>query len=66
MISDEEFLLLYDENSSKNTELEPSFNVRTRVLKSVTATQEHLDMRSGCHGAKLLPVGVVVPRTSDA
>ena len=34
------------------------FNLRTRVLKSVTATQERLDMRSGCHAAKILPVGV--------
>ena len=29
-----------------------------RVLKSVTADQERLDMRSGCHAAKTLPVGV--------
>ena len=34
------------------------FNLRTRVLKSVTAAQERLDMRSGCHSAKILPVGV--------
>jgi len=34
------------------------FNLRTRVLKSVTATQERLDMRTGCHTAKILPVGV--------
>ena len=34
------------------------FNRRTRVLKSVTAAQERLDMRSGCHAAKILPVGV--------
>ena len=34
------------------------FNQRTRVLKSVTATQERLDMRSRCHAAKTLPVGV--------
>ena len=34
------------------------FNLRSRVLKSVTATQECLDMRSGCHAAKILPVGV--------
>ena len=34
------------------------FNLRTRVLKSVTAAQERLDMRSGCHAAKILPVGV--------
>ena len=34
------------------------FNVRTRVSKSVTAAQERLDMRSGCHAAKILPVGV--------
>ena len=32
-------------------------NLRTRVLKSVTAAQERLDMRRGCH-AKILPVGV--------
>ena len=29
-----------------------------RVLKSVTAAQERLDMRSGCHAEKILPVGV--------
>ena len=34
------------------------FNLRTRVMKSVTAAQERLDMRSGCHAAKVLPVGV--------
>ena len=34
------------------------FNLRTRVLKSVATTQEHLDKRSGCHAAKILPVGV--------
>ena len=34
------------------------FNPRTRVLKSVTASQEGLDIRSGCHAAKILPVGV--------
>ena len=34
------------------------FNLRTRVLKSVTAAQERLDMRSGCHAAKILPAGV--------
>ena len=34
------------------------FNLRTRVLKSVTAAQECLDMRRGCHAAKILPVGV--------
>ena len=27
-------------------------------MKSVTAAQERLDMRSGCHAAKILPVGV--------
>ena len=53
MISDEEFLLLYDAYSSKNPEFEPQ-----RVLKSVTAAQECLDTRSGCHAAKILPVGV--------
>ena len=42
-----------DEYSSKNLEFEP-----TRVLKSVTAAQERLDVRSGCHAAKILPVGV--------
>ena len=26
-------------------------------MKSVTATQERLGMRSGCHAAKILPVG---------
>ena len=36
----------------------PNFNRRTRVLKSVTAAQERLDMRSGCHAVKILPVGV--------
>ena len=34
------------------------FNRRTRVLKSVTAAQERLDMRSGCHAVKILAVGV--------
>ena len=34
------------------------FNLRTGVLKSVTAAQERLDMRSDCHTAKILPVGV--------
>ena len=36
------------------------FNLRTRVLKSLTAAQERdmLDMRSGCHAAKILPAGV--------
>ena len=32
--------------------------MRTRVLKSVTAAQERLDMRSGYHTTKILPVGV--------
>ena len=27
-------------------------------MKSLTAAQERLDMRSGCHAAKILPVGV--------
>ena len=58
MISDEEFLLLYDEYSSKNPELDSGFNLRTRVLKSMTAAQERLDRRSGCHAAKILPIGV--------
>ena len=48
MISDEEFLLLCDAYSSKNPEFEPQ-----RVLKSVTAAQECLDTRSGCHAAKI-------------
>ena len=59
MISDDEFLLLCDEYSSKNPEFETSgLNLRTRVLKSVTAAEERLDMRSGCHATKTLPVGV--------
>ena len=33
-------------------------NLRTRVLKSVTAAQERLDMCSGFHAPKILPVGV--------
>ena len=45
MISDEEFLLLNDEYSSKNPEFEP--------LVSTC-----LDMRRGCHAAKILPVCV--------
>ena len=45
MISDEEFLLLYDEYSSKNPEFEP--------LVSTC-----LDIRRGCHAAKILPVCV--------
>ena len=55
MISDEDFLLLYDEYSSKNLEFEDL--VSTCEL-AVTAAQERLDMRSGCHVAKILPVGV--------
>ena len=39
-------------------------NLRTRVFKSVTAAQERLDMRRGCHAAKILPVASVLPRTS--
>ena len=27
-------------------------------MKSVSAAQERLDMRSGCHADKILPVGV--------
>ena len=36
------------------------FNLRSRVLKSLTAAQERemLDMHSGCHPAKILPAGV--------
>ena len=36
------------------------FNLRTRVLKSLTAAQERdmLDMHSNCHPAKILPAGV--------
>ena len=34
------------------------FNLRTRVLNSVTAALERLHMRSGCYAAKILPVGV--------
>ena len=34
------------------------FNLRTRALKSVTAAQKRLGMRSGCQAAKILPVGV--------
>ena len=34
------------------------FNLGTCVLKSVTAAQERLDMRSGCHAPKILPIGV--------
>ena len=45
MISDEEFLLLYDE-----------YKEEPRIWTS--ATQECLDMRSGCRAAKILPVGV--------
>ena len=75
MISNEEFLLLYDGYSSqpenqprpqglslkKNFLREKPWGrgcLRTRVLKSVTAAQERLDMRSGCHADKILPVGV--------
>ena len=60
MISDKEFLLLYDEYSSKPRIWTSGFNMRTRVLKSgsVTAAQERVDMRSGCHAEKILPVGV--------
>ena len=68
MISDEEFLLLYDECSSKNLEFghEPLGTrvLRTRVLKTVTAAQERRDMRSGCHAAKILPVGVRVTKNA--
>ena len=41
MISDEEFLLLCDEYSSKNPEFEP-----------LVSTWVHRGMRSGCHAAK--------------
>ena len=60
MISDKEFLLLYDECSSKPRIWTSGFNLKTRVLKSVsvTAAQERVDMRSGCHAEKILPVGV--------
>ena len=75
MISDEEFLLLYDGYSSQpeNQPRPQGFSLkriflrekpwgrgclRKRVLKSVTAAQERLDMRSGCHAEKILPVGV--------
>ena len=54
MVLNEEFPLLFDECSSKNPEFEPE-NSR---LKSVTTAQECLDMRSGCHAAKILLVGV--------
>ena len=47
------FYFLYEAYSSKNPEFEP-----LRVLKSVTAAQECIDIRSGCHAAKILPVGV--------
>ena len=53
MVLNEEFPLLFDECSSKK-----NLNLKTRVLKSVTAAQECLDMRSGCHAAKILLVGV--------
>ena len=46
MISDEEFLLLYDEYSSKNPEFEPL------QLKNVFICAV------GCRAAKILPVGV--------
>ena len=59
MISDEEFLLLYDLYSFEEPRIWTfGFNLRTRVLKSVTANQERFDMRSGCHAAKILAVGV--------
>ena len=53
MVLNKEFPLLFDECSSKK-----NLNLKTRVLKSVTAAQECLDMRSGCHAAKILLVGV--------
>ena len=34
------------------------FNLKSGLLKSVTAAQERLDMRCGCHAAKILPFGV--------
>ena len=34
------------------------FNLRTRVLKSVIAAQERLDMRNDCNSARILPVSV--------
>ena len=46
------------ELSSYSRFLTSGFNLRTRVLKSVTAAQELLDMRSSCHAAIILPVGV--------
>ena len=67
MISNEEFLLLYDKYSSKNPEFATSgFNPRARVLKSVTAAQEHLDMAVAFMLQKKLRLAAVVPRTSGA
>ena len=59
IISDEEFLLLYDEYSSKNPEFEPLVSTGELAFWSPwPLTQERLNMRSGCHAAKILPVGV--------
>ena len=59
MISDEEVLLLCDEYSSKNPEFEPLVSTEELAFwSSVTAAQERLDMRNGCHAAKILLVGV--------
>ena len=55
MISDEEFLL--SKNPDLNLWFQPE-NSRFEVRDLVTAAQERLDMRSGCHAAKILPVGV--------
>ena len=43
---------------TKNLNLWFQPSLRIRVLKSMTAAQERLDMRSGCHATKILPVGV--------
>ena len=59
MISDEEFLLLWEILFEEPKIWTSGFNPRTRVLKSVAEAQERIDMRSGCHAAKILPVGVL-------
>ena len=47
--------IIFDETQNFRSSV---FSLRTRLLKSVTAAQERLDMRCGFHSAKILPVGV--------
>ena len=58
MISDKEVLLLCDEYSRRTQNLNLWFQPENSRFEVRSAAQECLDMRSGCHAAKILPVGV--------